>query len=243
MDVYLKINSVKLIIGSMMVMLLTCMTIMAEVHINKNTMYISWYVSQPDLSNILVQAELYANNNNMNNAANELEGALAMTNSLRTTFNKEVERSGTLELCIRVARLHYLGKAKRGINGYDIPEYKRLIKEYADKAKGRQWKCYKIIYRRLVDYYYAKEEYDKAAEMYEAALEYDPTDYRYLQYYLKLLMNRCECITKNTRKIINDYIQSGGVWDEWLAYMNCKIHNSLHSEKGKDKRSFISYLL
>jgi len=36
-------------------------------------------------------------------------------------------------------------------------------------------------------------------------------------------LNKCEGITKNTRKIIDDYIQAGGVWDEWLAYMNCKI--------------------
>ena len=206
-----------------LVFLVVGSSLYADIHNEKGAMYVTWHTSEPEISNLLKCTESFAKSYKFNYALEEIEKALALSNKYKDVFNEENERCGTLGLCLQIVRLQYLGGARAIIYDEIAEEYRRLIKEYADIAEGKQWATYTLMYWRLITYHHLRKEEEDITKMYEALLEYNPADQKILQKYLIFMLQQRKCITEKTRNFVNVYVDGGGVWDEWFACTNCRI--------------------
>ena len=189
------------------------------------------YMHNPTVSNACVQAEEYAETRNYVNAVSSIEEALALTSSVPAeVFSREISRVGTTRLALESIRLHYRSLAYRGPTDSDAVRCKRLIQDYSGSATLQQWQCFKMLYRRLVDYYCVREMTNEVIKAYEQVLAYDPSDEFYFRHYLMITLNRYKLITTNTRHIVTAYKKTGSLWNERYDFLECKL---LHYE-GKD---------
>ncbi len=161
------------------------------VPIQDGALIVSSCVTQPAISNALVESETCARAQRLRAAADVLAALLTNSDSAVQTSLREVSTAdGPLDLLIEAVRLDYLSRAGARRGADVAAACYQALSNNAARAQGKSWYAYKMLHHRLIDYYHTVDDRPALYAAHEALINYDPQDSARVLLYVHTMLAR-----------------------------------------------------
>jgi len=146
-------------------------------------------IINPQLSNIIVQVEVFDEENDHGSAAELLLTALKLTNQNAKAELAEIKKPYVVPyaLILHYKRLGRLGLTEKTGDESYAREAREVIDAYKKEAKGKSWEVYNRVYEQLINHFLINQNDIMIRKTFEEAINYDPRSRlsgRYIDYIL-----------------------------------------------------------
>jgi len=167
-------------------------------------------IKTPELRELIINAKQSAEEKNLKKACEFLDVALSKNNA--PEFNNHKKNDEPLELKIKTAKACYEFQEAQA-NQLKVPQIEKsllaLLKEYRKAANGKAWGAYTGIRFRLIIYYIANKQFDKAEKEMEKFIDYD---INYIVPYLTWGL-QINLPASKVEKKIDEYVKKTGIYN------------------------------